>query len=311
MSYLVLARRYRPQTFDQVIEQEHVTRTLSNAIAANRVAHAFLFAGPRGTGKTTVVRIMAKALNCQEGPLATPCNRCRSCNEITVGNAVDVYEIDGASNNGVDQIRDLRENVKYLPAHSRYKIYIIDEVHMLSIAAFNALLKTLEEPPEHILFMFATTEPHKIPVTILSRCQRHDLRRIPTGAISAHLVSICKQEGVNVPPESLDAMAREAAGSVRDALSLLDQVLSGTTGEVTHKQVLEMVGVVDRQIVLRFSQAILNSDIAQTLITVEKAYRHGQNLKMVYAELLAHFRDEYRLGFRRRRVMRREAADAA
>ena len=155
MSYLVLARRYRPQTFDQVIEQAHVTRTLGNAIAADRVAHAFLFAGPRGTGKTTIARIMAKAVNCQQGPVATPCNQCRSCEEITAGKAVDVYEIDGASNNGVDQIRELRENAKYLPAHSRYKIYIIDEVHMLSLAAFNALLKTLEEPPEHILFMLS------------------------------------------------------------------------------------------------------------------------------------------------------------
>ena len=176
MSYLVLARKYRPQTFDQVIEQDHVTRTLSNAISSDRVAHAVLFSGPRGTGKTTVARILAKAMNCKEGSVPTPCNECRSCGEITSGNAVDVFEIDGASNNSVDQVRELRENIKYMPAHSLYKIYIIDEVHMLSMPAFNALLKTLEEPPPHVMFIFATTEPHKIPITILSRCQRHDFK---------------------------------------------------------------------------------------------------------------------------------------
>src|SRR5512147_1136371 len=188
MSYLVLARKYRPQTFADVLEQEHVTRTLSNALAADRVAHAILFTGPRGTGKTTVARILAKALNCEAAAgAAAPCNECRSCREITAGNAADVYEIDGASNNGVEQVRELRENAKYTPAHSRYKIYIIDEVHMLSTPAFNALLKTLEEPPSHVLFMFATTEPHKIPVTILSRCQRYDFRRVRLSAVAAHL----------------------------------------------------------------------------------------------------------------------------
>ncbi len=169
MSYLVLARKYRPQTFDQVVKQDHVTRTLSNAISAGRVAHAILFSGPRGTGKTSVARILAKAMNCKEGPAPVPCNKCKSCKEITSGSAVDVFEIDGASNTGVDQIRELRENVKYMPGHSLYKIYIIDEVHMLSIAAFNALLKTIEEPPAHVMFVFATTEPRKIPITILSR----------------------------------------------------------------------------------------------------------------------------------------------
>jgi DNA polymerase-3 subunit gamma/tau len=178
MSYLVLARKYRPQAFEGVIEQDHVTRTLSNAISANRVAHAVLFAGPRGTGKTTVARILAKAMNCKAGPSPAPCNDCRSCREITTGNAVDVFEIDGASNNSVDQVRELRDHIKYMPAHSMYKIYIIDEVHMLSMPAFNALLKTLEEPPPHVMFIFATTEPQKIPVTILSRCQRHDFRRL-------------------------------------------------------------------------------------------------------------------------------------
>ena len=189
MAYLVLARKYRPQTFEDVVGQEHVTRTLKNAISGDRVAHAILFSGPRGTGKTTIARILAKAVNCESGPTPTPCNACRSCRDITAGRGVDVFEIDGASNNSVDQVRELRDNSRYMPAHSRYKIYIIDEVHMLSIAAFNALLKTLEEPPAHVLFFFATTEVHKIPITILSRCQRHDLRRIET---CGHFDSIWK-----------------------------------------------------------------------------------------------------------------------
>ncbi|MBW2100561.1 MAG: DNA polymerase III subunit gamma/tau, partial [Deltaproteobacteria bacterium] len=198
MSYLVLARKYRPQTFDQVVKQDHVTRTLMNAISSGRVSHAILFSGPRGTGKTSVARILAKAMNCEKGPAPIPCNTCRSCREITAGNAVDVFEIDGASNNGVDHIRELRENIKYMPAHSPFKIYIIDEVHMLSMAAFNALLKTLEEPPSHIMFIFATTEPHKIPITILSRCQRHDFRRISLDAITSHLESLCIQEEADI-----------------------------------------------------------------------------------------------------------------
>ncbi len=208
MGYLVLARKYRPQIFDEVVEQGHVTQTLVNAIRHGRVAHAILFSGPRGTGKTTVARILAKALNCKQADGTNPCNTCRSCVEITGGSAADVFEIDGASNNSVDQVRELRENAKYMPAHSPLKIYIIDEVHMLSTPAFNALLKTLEEPPPHVMFMLATTASHKIPITILSRCKRYDFRRVGFERLEAHMAHLCRQENIALPEESLAAMAR-------------------------------------------------------------------------------------------------------
>lgn len=291
MSYLVLARKYRPQTFDQVVKQEHVTQTLTNAIASERVAHAILFSGPRGTGKTTVARVLAKAMNCAEGPSPVPCNQCRSCREITGGSASDVFEIDGASNNGVDQIRELRENLKYMPAHSRYKIYIIDEVHMLSIAAFNALLKTLEEPPAHVMFIFATTEPHKIPITILSRCQRHDFRRISIESVSKHLAWLCEQEGIAIPQESLNIIARESGGSMRDALSLLDQVMTSAEGDLTHEQVLDMLGIIDRAVLFDISASVLRGDIAEVLDMFDEIYSHGYNLKELYANLMEHFRN--------------------
>ena len=291
MSYLVLARKYRPQTFDQVIKQDHVTRTLTNAISAGRVAHAILFSGPRGTGKTTVARILAKAMNCKDGPVPVPCNECRSCREITAGSAVDVFEIDGASNNSVDQIRELRENVKYMPAHSLYKIYIIDEVHMLSIAAFNALLKTLEEPPPHVMFVFATTEPRKIPITILSRCQRHDFRRIDVESISKHMEELCAKEGVKIAVDSLELIAREAGGSMRDGLSLLDQVMSCTKGAITHKHVLDILGVVDREIIFNLSAAILRGEIPEILDILDEIYSSGHDMKKLYADLIEHFRN--------------------
>ena len=291
MSYLVLARKYRPQTFEQVEKQDHVTRTLTNAISADRVAHAILFSGPRGTGKTTVARILAKAMNCKGGPVRIPCNECRSCREITIGSAVDVFEIDGASNNSVDQIRELRENVKYMPAHSLYKIYIIDEVHMLSIAAFNALLKTLEEPPPHVMFIFATTEPRKIPITILSRCQRHDFRRIDVESISKHLKEICTKEGVEIAVESLGLIAREAGGSMRDGLSLLDQVMSCTKGTITHEQMIDILGVIDREILFNLSKAILRADIPEVLDILDEIYSAGHDMKKLYADLIEHFRN--------------------
>jgi DNA polymerase III subunit gamma/tau len=291
LAYLVLARKYRPQTFADVVRQEHVTRTLTNAIRSERVAHAILFAGPRGTGKTTIARILAKAMNCETGPTPTPCGRCRSCEEIVAGHASDVLEIDGASNNGVDHIRDLRENIRYMPAHSRYKIYIIDEVHMLSTAAFNALLKTLEEPPAHVMFLFATTEAHKIPITILSRCQRHDLRRIETADVIRHMGELCRREGIAMAPESLSLIAREAGGSMRDALSLLDHVMACAEGEAGHRQVLDILGVVDRDAIFRLADAALTRDIPAALGLIDEVYDHGHNLKELYAALLEHFRN--------------------
>lgn len=291
MAYLVLARKYRPQTFDEVVGQAHVTRTLANAITAGRVAHAILFTGPRGTGKTTIARILAKAMNCDRGPSPVPCNTCRSCREITGGNAVDVFEIDGASNNSVDQVRELRENVKYMPAHSAYKIYIIDEVHMLSIAAFNALLKTLEEPPSHVMFFFATTEPHKIPVTILSRCQRYDLRRIDIESISGHLAALCDKEQIRIPVESLELIAREAGGSMRDAMSLLDQVMSCTEGAIQPDRIVDILGVIDRTVIFDLSAAVLNSDLPRALDIIDDVYEHGHDLKRLYADLTEHFRN--------------------
>ncbi|MDM8549122.1 DNA polymerase III subunit gamma/tau [Desulfobacterales bacterium HSG2] len=291
MSYLVLARKYRPQTFEQVVKQEHVTQTLANAILSDRVAHAILFSGPRGTGKTTVARILAKAMNCKEGPTPLPCNKCRSCEEITSGSAADVFEIDGASNNGVDQIRELRENVKYMPAHSPYKIYIIDEVHMLSIAAFNALLKTLEEPPSHIMFLFATTEPHKIPITILSRCQRHDLRRIDLESVAKHMKSLCDREGIGVDEKSLELIARESGGSMRDGLSLLDQVMTCTEGAITHEQILDILGIIDRKVLFDISAGILRGDVPEILDIFDNVYNHGHNIKELYSDLMEHFRN--------------------
>ena len=291
MSYLVLARKYRPQTFAEVVQQDHITRTLTNAISAGRMVHAVLFSGPRGTGKTTVARILAKAMNCEKGPTPEPCNICSSCREITAGSAVDVYEIDGASNNSVDQIRDLRENLRYMPAHSQYKIYIIDEVHMLSIAAFNALLKTLEEPPAHVMFIFATTEPQKIPVTILSRCQRHDFRRIPIESMTQHMEMISSKEGIRIPSESVWLIAREAGGSMRDALSLLDQVMACCDAAVTHEQVLEILGIMDRKIMFDISEAVFRQDVPALLEIIDDTYDKGHDMKRLYAELVQHARN--------------------
>ena len=292
MSYQVLALKYRPQTFSEVVGQDHVTTTLTNAISGNRVPHALLLAGPRGTGKTTIARIMAKAMTCQTGPTPSPCNECRICKDIINGHCADVFEIDGASNNSVDQIRELRDNVAYMPSAARYKIYIIDEVHMLSVAAFNALLKTLEEPPAHVLFIFATTEVHKIPATILSRCQRHDLSRIALDRICAHLGDLCRKEGYTVETEGLELIALEADGSIRDGLSLLDRILSaGPEKEIDRLLVAQRLRVTDRKILFSISSAVLERNGAQLIDLVSKINDSGMDLKEFYSGIIAQFRN--------------------
>ncbi len=291
MAYLVLARKYRPQTFEDVVRQEHVTRTLRNAVTSGRLAHAILFSGPRGTGKTTIARILAKCMNCQSGPTATPCNTCHACKEITNSNAVDVFEIDGASNNKVENVRELRENAKYMPAKSPYKIYIIDEVHMLSDSAFNALLKILEEPPAHVLFFFATTEPNKIPITILSRCQRYDLRRVEIDAIIAHMADLCRREGIEIAENGLAIIAREADGSIRDALSLLDQIITCATDCITAEQITDILGVIDRQVLFDVSAALFAGDMAKILEICDRLYHQGRDLMRFYTDLISHFRN--------------------
>jgi DNA polymerase-3 subunit gamma/tau len=291
LAYQVLARRWRPQKFEDVVGQDHVVRTLQNAISSGRIAHAYLFTGVRGVGKTSIARILAKALNCEKGPTPTPDNSCSICNEITAGTSVDVLEIDGASNTGVDDVRELRENVRYMPQSSRYKIYIIDEVHMLSNAAFNALLKTLEEPPPHIIFIFATTEPQKIPATILSRCQRFDFKRIPREKILESLKQISISEGVTIEESDLRLIAREAEGSMRDALSLLDQVISFAGKMVPKGEVQKALGIIDRTWVTEMAQGIIDRDSARALEVLAKGYEHGYDLKQMLKDLIAHFRN--------------------
>ena len=290
MSYLVLARKWRPQTFSDLIGQEHVSQTLKNAIDSGRVAHAFLFTGARGVGKTSSARILAKTLNCEQGPTTEPCNSCPACKEITDGNSVDVFEIDGASNNGVDEIRELRDNVKYLPSHSRYKIFIIDEVHMLSNSAFNALLKTLEEPPPHIKFIFATTEPHKVPITILSRCQRFDFKRIPLAMIIARLRYIVDQEQVTISDTALAMVARKGDGSMRDSLSTLDQVLAFCGENVADSAVVDILGVVDRQLLLEVVRFVIARDTAALMDLVAKVDASGCNMRNFCNELIVQLR---------------------
>ena len=290
MSYLVLARKWRPQTFDEVVGQEHVTRTLRNAISSGRVAHAFLFTGPRGVGKTTTARLLAKALNCERGPTPDPCNTCSNCTEITAGSALDVLEIDGASHTGVDHIRDLTEGVQYRPAKSRFRVVIIDEVHMLSNAAFNALLKTLEEPPPHVKFIFATTEAHKILQTILSRCQRYDFKRIPLRELIQRLRLLVEREGLTADEAGLALIAREADGSLRDAESLLDQVVAWSGGGVNEQSVREALGVADRQALFRVVEAVLAHDPTQALRLAAELNQYGYDPRRLCRDLLEYFR---------------------
>ncbi|NOZ87621.1 MAG: DNA polymerase III subunit gamma/tau [Deltaproteobacteria bacterium] len=287
MSYLVLARKWRPGKFSEVVGQEHVTETLKNAIKNNRIVQAFLFTGVRGVGKTTIARILAKALNCQsaEGPSEEPCGECTACREIGNGSAVDVQEIDGASNNSVDDVRNLRENAQYMPSSLRYKVFIIDEVHMLSRSAFNALLKILEEPPAHVIFMFATTDPQKIPVTILSRCQRYDLKRLKAGQIGAQIRNIAKAEGFELDDNAVKTLAAQADGSMRDALSLLDQVVSFAGTSPTSGQVREILGAVDRELIMETVLALLEHDSAAVLESAHKALDSGCSEKAFLGEV--------------------------
>jgi DNA polymerase-3 subunit gamma/tau len=291
VSYRVFARKYRPQTFDEVVGQEHITRTLQNAVASNRLAQAYLFVGPRGIGKTSTARILAKALNCVEGPTTTPCGVCDACREITEGRSLDVIEIDGASNNGVENIRDLRDNAAYAPARGPFKIYLIDEVHMLSTGAFNALLKTLEEPPPHVKFIFATTEAQKLPATITSRCQRFDLRRIPAKAIARHLAFIAGKEKIDLDPAAADAIARGAEGGLRDAESMLDQMVAFCGTRITAADVMDVFGFTAMETVTALAERIFDHDATGALAIVSEQSEAGKDISRLTAELISHLRD--------------------
>jgi DNA polymerase III subunit gamma/tau len=297
VSYLVLARKYRPQTFEDLAGQDHVARTLANAIATGRIAHAFLFTGVRGVGKTTSARLLAKCLNCvgpdgqRKGPTATPCNECAPCREITAGQDLDVQEIDGASYNGVDEVRRLQEGMSFRPARDRFKVYIVDEVHMLSTAAWNAFLKTLEEPPPHVKFIFATTEVQKVPITILSRCQRYDFKLIPTQTIARRLDEVLAKETIEADAGAVQVLAREAAGSMRDAMSLLDQVIAFSGTKLTADDVTRVLGVADRKILHELALALVDGDAAACLGVVERLAQQGFDLAHVSRDVLGHLRN--------------------
>lgn len=291
MSYQVLARKWRPQTFNEVVGQQPIIQTLQNALRSKRVAQAFLFAGPRGVGKTSVARILAKALNCQAGPTPAPCNQCESCIEITKTIAPDVFEIDGASNTGVDNVRDLQETIKYLPQKQRYKIFIVDEVHMLSPAAFNAFLKTLEEPPAHVVFIFATTEPHKIIKTVVDRCQRYDFKKISSSVILEHVRAIAEREAIDISPHALQLIAREADGSLRDAESMVDQLVTYAGNVIQDHQVTECLGLVDQTVLREIVSAVLNSRLKDCLELVGTVFDYGSDVRHFYRGLVEYFRN--------------------
>jgi DNA polymerase III subunit gamma/tau len=291
VSYEVFARKYRPQTFDDLVGQMHVSRTLKNAIAQNRLAHAYLFVGPRGIGKTSTARILAKSLNCIKGPTITPCGECHNCREIAAGNSLDVIEIDGASNRGIDDVRELRDHVRYAPAKSRLKIYIIDEVHMLTKEAFNALLKTLEEPPPHVKFIFATTEPDKVLPTILSRCQRFDLHRIPANLIGQHLQFIAGKEKITLEPAAAHAIARGAEGGLRDAESMLDQLVAFCGEKISESDVLNVFGFTSEQTVIDLTGRILRGETPAAIDLLHQQSESGKDMMRLMSDLIAYLRD--------------------
>ncbi|MHA6534555.1 DNA polymerase III subunit gamma/tau [Paenibacillus sp. BAC0078] len=291
MEHIALYRAWRPQSFHDMVGQQHIIQTLQNAIREQRVSHAYLFSGPRGTGKTSAAKVLAKAVNCERGAGPEPCNECPSCLRITAGNIMDVQEIDAASNRGVEEIRDLRDKVKYAPTEVRRKVYIIDEVHMLTTEAFNALLKTLEEPPPHVMFILATTEPHKLPATIISRCQRFDFRRVSLEEQTARLTEICEKEGIAADADALQYIARLSDGGMRDALSILDQISSFTDGNVTYQQVLGMTGGIPSEQFARLATAILEGDMGLLLELVEQLMHEGKSADKCLENLLYYFRD--------------------
>jgi DNA polymerase-3 subunit gamma/tau len=291
MSYVIFARKYRPMAFESMIGQKHIVQTLMSAIKNDRVAQAYIFSGMRGVGKTTTARILAKALNCQQGPTPNPCNKCEFCREINEDRSVDVLEIDGASNRGIDEVRSLREGVKYKPIHSRNKVIIIDEVHMLTREAFNALLKTLEEPPPHTIFIFATTEFHKVPATITSRCQHFEFKKISQKDIINHLLDITKQENITISSYGLNMIAESADGSLRDAQSLLDQAVSYSGENISDEDLKEILGSISRDILFDFSSAVLDEQPDRIFPLLEGVIEKGYDLRFFYKELIKHFRN--------------------